>query len=61
MATCNGCRWLAMTWAKSRRCYAKLVAHGLTARGPSKSPLCHNCAGEQHAGGQQMRGELGWV
>jgi hypothetical protein len=26
MATCNGCRWLAMTWAESRRSYARLVA-----------------------------------
>ena len=34
MTTCKGCRWLAMTRAESRRSYARLVAHGLTARGP---------------------------
>ncbi len=47
MTTCKGCRWLAMTWAKSRRSYARLVARGLSAEGAkSKSPLCHHCAGE---------------
>jgi hypothetical protein len=54
MTTCKGCCWLVMTWAESRRSYARLIAHGLSAEGAkSKSLLCHHCAGEQKAGGQQ--------
>jgi len=46
MTTCKGCRWLVMTWAESRRSYARLVAHGLSAEGAkSKSPLCHHSTG----------------
>ena len=46
MTSCKGCRWLVMTWAKSRRSYAGLVARGLSAEGAKrKSPLCHHSAG----------------